>query len=59
MAANVTLAGRAARRVRLLNEWKVRAGLLSRKQLRRWAEQVRQDCQACPEEFATFDIFRK
>lgn len=58
--ANVTLAGRAARRVRVMNAWKVRAGVLSRQQLRRWAERVRRECQADPSEFIpTLGLLRR
>lgn len=59
MVANVTLAGRAARRVRWLNEWKVREGLISRHELRRWAERSRRRCQADPDMYPGLSRKRK
>jgi hypothetical protein len=46
------MAGRAAAIVRRANQWKVREGQLTRRELRRWARQVEARCKAAPAGFA-------
>ena len=46
-----TFAGRCASRVRKANAWKIRAGLLTPRELRQWAREVERDALARPEEF--------
>lgn len=49
--SRAALAGRAARVIRRANTWKVRAGLLTRAGLTRWARSVERACLADPESF--------
>lgn len=48
----VAIARRAGRVVRRCNAWKVRAGLLTTKALRRWVRDVEASARECPESFA-------
>lgn len=54
------VAGRAARKVRAANAWKVKAGRLSRKQLAKSASAVERQCRAEPEAFRHWSgVFRR
>jgi hypothetical protein len=49
--SRAAIAGRAARAVRRANRWKVSAGLITRHELRRWAQLVRKEAGENPARF--------
>lgn len=50
--SRAAIAGRASRKVRAANKWKVRTGRMPLSTLRRWARRVEAECLKNPSEYA-------